>query len=256
MLRARREAADAQVIVANHHLLFADLAARMNGAGYENTAVLPAFRALVLDEAHAVESSATAFFSAELTRFSVNKRLVAPDASTRQSRLRPHPPPPRAARLPRRRPRKAAGGDRRGARRAMDDLDNRAVRLFDSRSAWPRRPARAHSGHRAERSYRLTETTPALNDLLLTPMAALERRLIACAQLLSDALDEALSEAPRNWLRNGRSTRLGSTSAGSPRPPPSAPSSRTTATPPRPSSGWRRARRARARPSSATPRRL
>ena len=33
VLRARREAADAQMIVANHHILFSDLAARMNGAG-------------------------------------------------------------------------------------------------------------------------------------------------------------------------------------------------------------------------------
>ncbi|MDP3179971.1 MAG: hypothetical protein Q8M76_18815, partial [Spirochaetaceae bacterium] len=75
VLQARREAADAQVVVANHHLLFSDLSARMNGAGYETTAVLPPFRALILDEAHAIESSATSFFSEELSRFVVNKRL-------------------------------------------------------------------------------------------------------------------------------------------------------------------------------------
>jgi ATP-dependent DNA helicase DinG len=182
VLRARREASDAQVIVTNHHLLFADLAARMNGAGYENTAVLPAFRALVLDEAHAVESSATAFFSAELTRFSVNKRLAR---LTRRRGNRAFGLIPRLLEL---RGFPAAALEKLpeaivDARRAMDDLDNRAVRLFE-----------AVPGQKTERSYRLTETTPALKDLLLTPMAALERRLIACAQFLSDALDEALSD--------------------------------------------------------------
>ncbi|MEI6874349.1 MAG: DEAD/DEAH box helicase, partial [Spirochaetota bacterium] len=56
ILRVKREAADAQVIVANHHILFSDLSARMDGAGYEGTAVLPPFQVLIIDEAHAVES--------------------------------------------------------------------------------------------------------------------------------------------------------------------------------------------------------
>ncbi len=49
--RARRRAKDADILVLNHALLFADIAA-------EN-AVLPAFRNLVLDEAHHVEDVAT-----------------------------------------------------------------------------------------------------------------------------------------------------------------------------------------------------
>jgi ATP-dependent DNA helicase DinG len=189
VLRARREAADAQIVVANHHLLFADLAARMNGAGYENTAVLPAFRALVLDEAHAVESSATAFFSAELTRFSVNKRL---SRLTRRRGNRVFGLMPRLLEL---RGFPGAALEKlpdaiADARRAMEDLDNKAVRLFEgpAQSAVP--------GRRTERSYRLTDRTPALEDFLMMPMAALERRLIACAQLLSDALDTGLSDGP------------------------------------------------------------
>jgi ATP-dependent DNA helicase DinG len=187
-LRARREAADAHVVVANHHLLFADLAARMGGAGYEATAVLPAFRALVLDEAHAVESSATAFFSAEMTRFSVNKRL---SRLTRRKGGRSFGLIPRLLAL-RDFPARSLDGLPDAiaeARRAMDDLDSRAVRLFEA-------PPAAPAGHKAERSYRLSERSPALQDFLLSPMAALERKLLSCAQSLSDALDAALSEGP------------------------------------------------------------
>ncbi len=75
VLLAKREAADADLLVANHHILFSDLAARKNGAGYEAAAVLPPFNAIVFDEAHAIESSATSFFSEELTKFDVLKQL-------------------------------------------------------------------------------------------------------------------------------------------------------------------------------------
>jgi ATP-dependent DNA helicase DinG len=186
VLRARREAADAQIVVANHHLLFADLAARMGGAGYESTAVLPAFRALVLDEAHAVEASATAFFSTELTRFTVNKRL---SRLTRKRGDRSFGLVPRLLAL-RDFPAKALEklpGAIAAARRAMDDLDNRAARLFEPS------PQSGAAG-RSERSYRLTEASPVLRDLLLSPMAALERSLIACSEVLGDALDSALAE--------------------------------------------------------------
>jgi ATP-dependent DNA helicase DinG len=71
----------------------------------------------------------------------------------------------------------------------MDELDDRAARLFDA----PAAPG-ALPGRRPERSYRLTELTGELKDSLLAPMAGLERKLIACAQVLSDALDEAVSE--------------------------------------------------------------
>jgi ATP-dependent DNA helicase DinG len=74
VLKVKRDAADANLIVANHHILFSDLAARSGGAGYESTAVLPPYGTIIFDEAHAIESSATSFFSDELTRFSVIKQ--------------------------------------------------------------------------------------------------------------------------------------------------------------------------------------
>ncbi|MBI9103092.1 MAG: helicase c2 [Spirochaetales bacterium] len=75
VLKARKEAASARLLVVNHHLLFSDLSLRLSGAGFENTAVLPPFNRIVFDEAHNIEKSATSFFSRELSRFSINRIL-------------------------------------------------------------------------------------------------------------------------------------------------------------------------------------
>ena len=75
VLRARKEASSAQILVANHHLLFSDLAMRNSGAGYENTAVMPPSQRLIFDEAHNIEKNATSFFSESLNRFTVYRRL-------------------------------------------------------------------------------------------------------------------------------------------------------------------------------------
>jgi ATP-dependent DNA helicase DinG len=75
VMRVRKEAASASILVVNHHLLFADIEARMGGAGYDDTAVLPPFHHVVFDEAHAVEDAATSFFSEYITRFKLQKQL-------------------------------------------------------------------------------------------------------------------------------------------------------------------------------------
>ena len=84
VLRARREAAAARLLVVNHHLLFADLAIRLAGGGgreaLASAAVLPGFRRIVFDEAHAIESNAASFFSQRLTRAGLERlagRLVS-----------------------------------------------------------------------------------------------------------------------------------------------------------------------------------
>lgn len=68
LAKARKEAAGAGLLVANHHLLFADLALRMNGFGADATAVLPPFQRIVFDEAHHIEKSATSYFSDEFNK--------------------------------------------------------------------------------------------------------------------------------------------------------------------------------------------
>ncbi len=75
LAKARKEAAGAGLLVANHHLLFADLALRMNGFGADATAVLPPFQRIVFDEAHHIEKSATSYFSSEFNRPFLNKLL-------------------------------------------------------------------------------------------------------------------------------------------------------------------------------------
>ncbi|MDR2729407.1 MAG: ATP-dependent DNA helicase DinG [Treponema sp.] len=71
----RREAANADLIVVNHHLLFADLAARHQGAGYENAVVLPPFNRLIIDEAHTIENAATSFFSQSFNRTGIFRQI-------------------------------------------------------------------------------------------------------------------------------------------------------------------------------------
>lgn len=75
VMRVRKDAADANIIVVNHHLLFADIESRMNGAGYDDAAVLPPYRRIVFDEAHGIEDSATSFFSESVNRFKVLKQI-------------------------------------------------------------------------------------------------------------------------------------------------------------------------------------
>jgi ATP-dependent DNA helicase DinG len=75
ILKARREAASARILIANHHLLFADLALRLEGSGFDDPAVLPPFRRVIFDEAHNVEKAASSFFSQAFSRFTIQRHL-------------------------------------------------------------------------------------------------------------------------------------------------------------------------------------
>jgi ATP-dependent DNA helicase DinG len=57
--QARRRADAAQIVIVNHHLLCADLAVR---ARFPEARLLPAYEALICDEAHGVEEVATQYF--------------------------------------------------------------------------------------------------------------------------------------------------------------------------------------------------
>ncbi len=65
----RRQAAEADVIIVNHHLFFADLALRSSSAGDAGAAVLPRYDAVIFDEAHAAPEVATENFGAQLSSF-------------------------------------------------------------------------------------------------------------------------------------------------------------------------------------------
>ncbi|RMH11853.1 MAG: helicase, partial [Gemmatimonadetes bacterium] len=73
--RSRRRAASARVLVANHHLLFTDVAVRQASGNHTSTAVLPPYRHLILDEAHHVEDAATSHLGVEVTRRGLYRTL-------------------------------------------------------------------------------------------------------------------------------------------------------------------------------------
>ncbi len=75
VMKVRKEAATANLIVVNHHLLFADIESRLSGAGYDDAAVLPPYHHIIFDEAHGIENAATSFFSESLNRFKLNKLI-------------------------------------------------------------------------------------------------------------------------------------------------------------------------------------
>ncbi len=73
--RARRDAASADVLVVNHHLLFSDLAVRRAQGNYTAPAVLPSYRRVILDEAHNLEDAATAHLGASVSRRGLSRLL-------------------------------------------------------------------------------------------------------------------------------------------------------------------------------------
>ncbi len=74
VMKVKKEAASSQILVVNHHLLFADIEMRLAN-GFENAAVLPPYKKLIFDEAHGIENAATSFFSEGFNRFSLQKQL-------------------------------------------------------------------------------------------------------------------------------------------------------------------------------------
>ena len=76
LFAARRKAAQADVIVVNHHLLMSDVAVRRVSQNWDDAAVLPAYARLVVDEGHHMEDAAAAHLGATVTRRSL-QRLFA-----------------------------------------------------------------------------------------------------------------------------------------------------------------------------------
>jgi ATP-dependent DNA helicase DinG len=69
VVKARRAAQEADIVVVNHHLLFADLAIKQEGFGE----ILPGAHAFILDEAHQIPDLAGQFFSVTLSARQLNE---------------------------------------------------------------------------------------------------------------------------------------------------------------------------------------
>jgi len=87
--KAKKEAADAQLIVVNHHLLFSDLSARQRLDFKEEKAIIPSFEHLVLDEAHTLEEVALDIFSTAVDRHGLVRLLgkISSDVHPERCRL-------------------------------------------------------------------------------------------------------------------------------------------------------------------------
>ena len=65
--RMRDRAQEADIIVVNHHLFFADLNLRNNNYG----SVLPDYTAVILDEAHLIEDVASEYFGSQVSNYQI-----------------------------------------------------------------------------------------------------------------------------------------------------------------------------------------
>lgn len=73
--KARKQAQDAHLLIANHHLLFADLTKRAENENYDEVAIMPAYKRIIIDEAHHIEDIATEYFAAHLNRLDLMRVL-------------------------------------------------------------------------------------------------------------------------------------------------------------------------------------
>jgi ATP-dependent DNA helicase DinG len=66
--RMRSRAQEADIVVVNHHLFFADLSLRNGNYG----SVLPDYTAVILDEAHLIEEVASEYFGAQVSNYQID----------------------------------------------------------------------------------------------------------------------------------------------------------------------------------------
>lgn len=75
LMQARREMAAADLLVVNHHMLFADVAVKRETGDFTSAAVLPSYGRVIFDEAHSIEDSATEYFGISATRAGMHKTM-------------------------------------------------------------------------------------------------------------------------------------------------------------------------------------
>ncbi|MBL7005455.1 MAG: DEAD/DEAH box helicase family protein [Spirochaetia bacterium] len=76
VLRARKRASAAHIIIVNHHLLFADMIMRkQEQIDPQEQAILPPFDRLIIDEAHNIEKNATSYFTEEYSNQTISRLM-------------------------------------------------------------------------------------------------------------------------------------------------------------------------------------
>lgn len=169
--QARNRQENAQILVSNHHLLFAHLASGGNDAGV----ILPPFDAVVVDEAHQIEEVATAYLGDEVSNYSVGKLL---------NRL-----------LPSGNARNVLSGSKLRAQKNLEEQFAGAVmaakeanvRFFDNLLTV------MHLSEDATMTRRLTSPLPLANDLS-EPLGRLEQLLMRFKRMVEDDEDGSARE--------------------------------------------------------------
>ena len=151
VMKARKDALDADVVVVNHHLFFADVMLRDEGLAE----LLPDCNTVILDEAHQLPDTATLFFGEQVTAGQLAELARDAEVAARTAaRDVPEPAGRRgASSCPRvRKLRLAAGEARRQVRAATSSLAREGfAEALDELAAALDRLA-AEMGHFAERS--------------------------------------------------------------------------------------------------------
>ena len=182
VIAVRKEAASAQIIVVNHHLLFADISSRQRASGLDQTAILPAYSALILDEAHSIESSATSLFTESLNRFSIFRKLARLFRKNRK------------------------GHGQFGALAKLSSLPNVGKKILDDFDAESRRVHAAISDLEtgalrllgAETTLRLKERSRGIDEAFCEPAGRLQRSILSVIKMVSDAMIELSEEMAQN----------------------------------------------------------
>jgi len=188
VLKARRQAAACRILVANHHLLFSDLALRLSGMGFDSAAVLPPFQRIIFDEAHNVEKNATSYFSESFTRAQIMKyagRLYREKKGRGRGLLYA---------LEKVYGRSAQIAELRRLVGALADaaaiLETRAAGLLESRTTFRLKACSGDTGN----------SDPRLSDLLLEPLTDLALTINTLQARFSQALEELCGEEEENPL--------------------------------------------------------
>jgi ATP-dependent DNA helicase DinG len=79
VFKARRRAAQADVVVVNHHLLMSDVAVRRAQGNWGDVAVIPPYTRVVIDEGHHLEDAASAHLGTTTTRRTLHRLFARLD---------------------------------------------------------------------------------------------------------------------------------------------------------------------------------
>lgn len=66
--KMKAQAERCYILVVNHHIFFADVETRLEADSFDKTCVLPVYRHVLFDEAHAIDDAARSFFSNEFNQ--------------------------------------------------------------------------------------------------------------------------------------------------------------------------------------------